>query len=236
MRAAEDARAQLVDAAARIMKVPPEELEMAGGRVRHRQDARLSLGFGEISLAEHMTGSGPIIGNHAYLPAMKPVEGGRCFGMSFPAFGGTTIGVHVAVADIDRETGAVRVHRVVAVHDVGKAINPMAAEGQIEGGIALGLGFGLTEEMKFDATGSMMNDGFADYKLQYSTDMPEMVPVLLETPSSETPFGAKGLGEPTMAPTAAAVRNAVLDASGIGLSETPMSPERNYRAFQGGGA
>jgi len=123
------------------------------------------------------------------------------------------------------------VKRVVAAHDVGTVVNPLAVEGQIEGGVALGLGFGVYEEMKFDADGHMTNDGFSDYKLPHSLDVPEIIPVICSFPARDQPYGVKGVGEPTMAPTAAAVRNAVLDASGVALVETPMGPERNYRAM-----
>lgn len=231
LRAAEAARERLLDSAARMLGVPRDGLETKGGTVRVRGDAGRSLSFGDISYAEHMRGGGPVIGTYSYLPAMEEIEGGRTRGLSFPAFGGTTMGCHVAVASLDEVTGAIEVHKIVAAHDVGKAINPGAAEGQIEGGVALGLGFGLLEEMKHDAEGRMLNSSFADYKLPHSTDVPEILPVLVEIPSPDYPFGAKGLGEPTMAPTAAAVRNAVLDGAGLALAETPMTPERNYRAL-----
>ncbi len=231
LRAAEAARDRLLEAASRMLGVQQADLESSGGKIRVRGDPGRSLSFGEISYAEHMKGGGPVVGTYSYLPAMDAIEGDRTRGLSFPAFGGTTMGCHVAVASLDEVTGAIEVHRVVAAHDVGRAINPRAAEGQIEGGVALGLGFGLLEEMKHDAAGRMVNASFADYKLPHSTDVPEILPVLVEIPSPDYPFGAKGLGEPTMAPVAAAVRNAVLDATGLALTETPMSPERNYGAL-----
>ena len=225
IRAAEDARDKLIAAASRQMKIPLQSISVKNGMLLC---GNKEVSFSEISYKEHMVGNGPVIGMDSYLPEMEPVEPGRTTGLSFPAFKGTTIGCHVVIAGIDKETGIIDLKKVIAVHDVGKAINPLAVEGQIEGGVALGIGFGLTEEMKYDPDGRMLNKSFADYKVPHSEDIPEIVPVIWESPSRDGPYGAKGIGEPTMAPLAAAVRNAVLDASGIALHETPMTPERNY--------
>jgi xanthine dehydrogenase molybdenum-binding subunit len=127
------------------------------------------------------------------------------------------------------ETGHLELKRYVAAHDVGKAINPLGVEGQIEGGVGMGLGFALTERLMVDGEGHVLNPNFADYKLLTSMDAPETEPVIVEVPAGYGPYGAKGLGEPTMGPPAAAVGNAVYDAIGVRMHSTPMTPENIFK-------
>jgi xanthine dehydrogenase molybdenum-binding subunit len=108
---------------------------------------------------------------------------------------------------------------------VGKAINPRAVEGQIEGGVGMGLGFALTEKLMMDEEGHVLNPHFADYKLLTSIDIPETEPIIVEVPAEYGPHGAKGLGEPTMAPPAGAIGNAIYDGIGVRMHSTPMTPE-----------
>ena len=112
-----------------------------------------------------------------------------------------------------------------SAHDVGKAINPRNIEGQIEGGIQMGLGFALSEEIILE-NGRTMNPSFTDYKMLTSADMPKIHPIIVEVPEPLGPFGARGVGEATTIPTAGAVANAVFDATGIRLKTLPLSPEK----------
>jgi CO/xanthine dehydrogenase Mo-binding subunit len=127
------------------------------------------------------------------------------------------------------ETGQIEIKRYVAAHDIGRAINPVAIEGQIEGGVSMGLGFALTEKVMIDEKGSILNPNFTDYKLPTSMDVPETEPIIVEVPAAYGPHGAKGLGEPTMGPPAAAIGNAIYDAIGVRMHSTPMTPESILR-------
>jgi CO/xanthine dehydrogenase Mo-binding subunit len=136
-------------------------------------------------------------------------------------------GTHVAEVEVDPETGSVTVLNIWAAHDVGKAVNPVNVEGQIEGGVQMGLGYGLTEEI-IRKKGKTLNPSFLDYKMFTSLDMPKIDPVIVEVPEPLGPFGARGIGEATTIPTAAAIANAVFNAVGARMQELPLTPERIF--------
>lgn len=129
---------------------------------------------------------------------------------------------------VNRRSGEVQVLRVIAAHDLGKAINPQAAEGQIEGGIVMGLGFALMENY---VPGETMN--FSTYLIPTPLELPEIYPILIETHDPAGPFGAKGVGEPAMIATAPAILNALSRAIGRRITRLPATPERVYRAIHG---
>ena len=122
-------------------------------------------------------------------------------------------------------TGEVRVLKVVAAHDVGKAVNPRNVEGQIYSGVAMGLGYGLMEEFEPGKTESMK-----DYHIPTCSDMPEIIPLIVEDPEPTGPYGAKGVGEPALIPTAPAILNALADALGVRIYDLPANLERVLKA------
>ncbi len=130
---------------------------------------------------------------------------------------------HVAAVTVDAELGLVRVEAVTACHDVGRVIHRDALEGQIQGGVVQGAGWALTEKLALDR-GVLTNPGFTDYLIPTAADAPEVRIVLLESNGTAGPFGAKGIGEPSFIPTAAAVRNAVCDALGVEIDTVPLTP------------
>jgi CO/xanthine dehydrogenase Mo-binding subunit len=130
---------------------------------------------------------------------------------------------HVAKVAVDAELGLVRVEEVCAAHDVGRVLHRQALEGQIEGGIVQGMGWGLSEELKLDR-GRLRNPNFTDYLIPTSADAPRIRIAVLESESQAGPFGAKGVGEPSLIPTAGAVRNAVCSALGVEIDSLPVSP------------
>jgi CO/xanthine dehydrogenase Mo-binding subunit len=138
---------------------------------------------------------------------------------------------HAAEVEVDTETGIVKVLKIAAAHDVGKAINPALCEQQIEGSVIMGLSNALLEEFKMDH-GRVLNDTLADYKLATMMDIPEIFPILVEVTHSEGPFGAKGIGEPAAAPTAPAIANAVFDAVGVRIKNLPLTPEKVLAALK----
>lgn len=140
---------------------------------------------------------------------------------------------HVAQVLVNLETGQIQVETVWAVHDVGKAINMLGIEGQIHGGILQGVGTALMEELRLEE-GRLLNASLESYLVPTSTDYPVIVPVVVEVPDPTGPYGAKGLGEATFTPVAAAIANAVADATGVRMWEIPMTPERVLAALEQG--
>ena len=132
---------------------------------------------------------------------------------------------------VDLTTGEVKVLRVVAAHDVGRAVNPLAVEGQIEGGIVMGIGYALTEEFRVEA-GQVKSDNLARYRIPSIRHMPEVHAIILEHPTAEGPFGAKGVGEVTSIPTAPAILNAVYNACGVRFTRLPATPQRVLAALR----
>ena len=132
--------------------------------------------------------------------------------------------------------GLVTVKDIVNVHDSGKLINPALAEAQVHGGMSMGIGYALTEEMKFDPkTGRLLNGNLLDYKMPTSMDHPELTALFVETDDPSGPFGNKALGEPPTIPVAPAIRNAVLQATGVAVNTLPLSPQKLVEEFTRGG-
>jgi xanthine dehydrogenase YagR molybdenum-binding subunit len=144
-----------------------------------------------------------------------------------------TFGVQVAEVAVDVETGEIRVERVAAIHDVGRVINPLGASSQVEGGIIQGIGHTLSEDRLLDpASGITLNQTLDAYKLPTIADVPEIVTELLDIPDEHLAnLGSKGLGEPPIVPTAAAIANAIRDATGADVRSLPISREEMLRAL-----
>jgi carbon-monoxide dehydrogenase large subunit len=141
------------------------------------------------------------------------------------------LATHAVEVEVDTETGVVRIVKVAAAHDVGRAINPTTCEQQIEGGVIMGLSNALFEDLAV-RDGRIGVNGFLDYKLATMHDLPEIVPIIVESEHSEAPFGAKGIGEPAAAATAPAIANAIADAIGIRITDLPLSAEKVLFALQ----
>jgi CO/xanthine dehydrogenase Mo-binding subunit len=139
---------------------------------------------------------------------------------------GPGFGVHLCDVEVDPETGHVTVLRYTAAQDVGRAIHPAYVEGQIQGGVAQGVGWALNEEYIFDREGTMENAGFLDYRVPVASDLPMIDTIMVEVPNPHHPFGAKGVGEVPIVPPLAAVANAVRDALGVRMCDLPLSPPK----------
>jgi len=189
-----------------------------------------SLPYGEI-IRRKLGAEGTVTGNGSYTfeigKNVDPETGHSEHASAFYMY--ATQAAEVAV---DEETGRVRLVRMVAAHDVGKAINPLNCVAQIEGGLAMGIGAALHEELVIDDGGRVRNPSFLDYHLVTSLDLPKMETIIVECPDPNGPYGAKGLGEPGLAPTPAAIGNAVANALGTRIHELPLSPERVFWAIQ----
>jgi CO/xanthine dehydrogenase Mo-binding subunit len=160
-------------------------------------------------------------------PPTSPLdENGQ--GIPYAAYG---FGAHTAELEVDVELGTVRVLKVTAAHDVGRAINPTLIEGQIEGGVAQGLGMALMEEF-FPGKGENLHD----YLIPSAGDIPAVETILIEDASSIGPFGAKGIGEQAVIPTAPAILNAIHDAIGVRIHRVPATPDRVRAAILAAGS
>ena len=137
---------------------------------------------------------------------------------------------------MDIPLGLVTVKDIINVHDSGILINPLTARAQVHGGMSMGIGYALTEEMKFDPkTGRLLNGNLLDYKMPTSMDHPELTALFVETDDPSGPFGNKALGEPPTIPVAPAIRNAVLQATGVAVNTLPLSPQKLVEEFTRGG-
>jgi CO/xanthine dehydrogenase Mo-binding subunit len=215
--AAEDARRQILGTAAQRLEVPVEDLECADGVVRARSDPEKSITFGRLARITTDFGAAypPVVGRGA-IAARKQAPG---------------FSVQAAEVEVDTETGRVRVLRYVTAQDVGFAINPLSVEGQMEGGTTQGIGMGLYEEMVYGDRGQLLNPSLLDYRLPTAADVPNIESLIVEVPSEDGPYGARGVGEPPVVPTSAAIANAVHDAIGVRITEIPITPERILRAL-----
>jgi carbon-monoxide dehydrogenase large subunit len=146
--------------------------------------------------------------------------------LSFDVVGAFTFGAQVVEVEVDETTGLARVVEAWCAHDVGRAINPQAVEGQIQGGFVQGLGYALFEELIW-RDGHLRNPSFSGYKIPSSLDVPYAIhPLIVEVPDPNHPFGAKGVGEPPLIAAPAAIANAVADAVGVRVRTLPITPDR----------
>jgi CO/xanthine dehydrogenase Mo-binding subunit len=211
-KAAADARRQILSLAAKRLEAAEADLEIVDGTVRVRGVPSRAVAVADV--IKMTSGFGA---QHA------PVFGvaSEAITTRAPAFG-----AHVASVDIDADSGRVRVTGYAVAQDVGRAINPALVHGQIQGGVAQGIGWALLEQMVYDEGGTLTTGTFADYALPRSTDVPSVDVHLVEVPSARGPFGAKGVGEPPVVPVAAAIANAIADASGARIDVLPITPQR----------
>ncbi|MQG10009.1 MAG: xanthine dehydrogenase family protein molybdopterin-binding subunit, partial [SAR202 cluster bacterium] len=216
--AAEDAKAKLLELAADRLGVPADALECAGGAVYVQDNPPQSMNLGQLARMSLSSRGGPIIGT-ASLSSLP-------YAPVFNAQGAEVI--------VDQETGQVRVTRFVQAQDIGKAINPMGVEGQLEGGAVQGIGRALSEEILIDKeTGKVRNPSLATYLMPLSVDMPEIENILVEVPSADGPFGARAVAESPGFGPPAAIANAIYDAVGVRIKTLPLSAERVLAAIQG---
>jgi CO/xanthine dehydrogenase Mo-binding subunit len=172
------------------------------------------------------------------IAAKKALTGGPLTAAASVNAGGQAPGFSSQFCDVevDPETGKVTILRYVAAQDVGKAIHPSYVEGQIQGGVAQGIGWALNEEYIYDKNGRLDNPGFLDYRVPVAPDIPMIDAVLVEVPNPVHPYGAKGVGEVNIVPPMAAVANAIDNAIHRRLTELPMSPPRVRAALDHTGA
>jgi len=226
--AAKDAREKLIARAEELLEARPEDIELRDGRAQVRGAPDHSVDFAALarSAGGIIEGTGEAVGSEDPEFDASLVES-----HSFASWMGPSFTATAAEVDVDAETGRVRVRKLVTAQDVGFAVNPPGVIGQIEGGAVQGLGWALTEEMRYE-DGRFVNPSLGGYLLPTAVDAPEIEAIVVERPSKEGPRGMKGVGEPPVTTPAGAIGNAIRDAVGVVPYEAPMTPERVWRAIE----
>ena len=227
--AAANAKAILFEVAAPMLGVKPEQLEARDRKIQVQGYPQRNLGIGEVANHAQVRMGQPPLGSASWNPPTVPLDPETGQGKPFSTY---VYATQIAEVEVDDETGEVAVLRIVASHDCGTPINPMLVEGQVEGGISMGVGFALQEEILFDAAGRQVNPNLTNYIMPTTLDMPEIEVNIVQSYDPTGPFGAKGVGEPTSVPTAAAIANAIYDAVGVRVTSLPMTSEKVLAAIR----
>jgi CO/xanthine dehydrogenase Mo-binding subunit len=227
--AAGEVRDRLLELAGEQLEIDPLDLELHDGAARVKGAPQKSVAIAELAGSGATIigkGSGPVPEN----PEVNPDSG--CLGrLGFESFLEPQLITHAVHVRVDPETGVARVLRVAAVHDSGTILNPVGANGQVLGGVVMGIGQALSEGMQLDDDGRQRNPHLLDYKLVTSADAPQIEIAWVQTPAANGgPDGSKGIGEPPCVPTPGAVANAIARATGRRLYRLPMTPERVWEA------
>ncbi|MDR3602973.1 MAG: molybdopterin-dependent oxidoreductase [Desulfosporosinus sp.] len=207
---AKKVKEKLLECASLILRKPKQYLEIGNGSVWIIGHEQQSISYRDIATTAKTKDNTDIVITHTY------------HGTSNPG----AYAVHFAEVEVDTKTGMVRVTDYLAVHDIGKAINPGMVEGQIQGGVQMGIGYALYEEVRIGSNGNILNSSLKDYHVINAPDMPLVKTLLIEQGGDEGPYGAKSVGEIAFVPVAAAVINAVNNTLGTALSDMPLTPEK----------
>jgi carbon-monoxide dehydrogenase large subunit len=247
LEAAEDAKKQILDVASKVLKVKPDELEIADGKVFVKGEPWASIPLSEVvmgyTFANGQVYGGPIIGRGKHFPTLSYLDPdtGQALPMNaetghpepghitvFYTFGSTAVEV-----ELDLLTGEIKVLKATQVYDLGRVINPLTATGQAIGGLVMGMSRALFEEIIFDDTGGVANPNFSFYYIARAKDVPDDIRVkFLETPQANAPFGARGFSENVMIAVIPAIANAIQRATGVEITELPITNERVWKAIR----
>lgn len=227
-QAAEDARRKLLAAAAASLGADEEELSLRDGQVVSRSDPGRSISLAEVAHAAIGSAGGAIFGSSTPIRAEEVRLHGR---EQREIVDAPSFSCHAAQVRVDPQSGQVEVLRYFAAQDVGRALNPMNCEGQIQGGVVFGLGYALSEEIVTDH-GTPLNANLWEYLLPTAPHVPDLTVELVQIPSTYGPFGAKGIGENPCIPVAAAIANAVANAIDVRVRQAPVTPERVLAAIR----
>jgi len=220
-------REQVLSLAGEVLEVEPETLEMRDGIICDL-DGELQITLKDLLAkfyGEYYSITAGARFSSANSPLLKADPGEEWMSSIF-----WMLCTQAAEIEVDTDTGVIRVLKVAAAADVGKAINPMTVEQQIEGGVVMGLSNGILEGFSYD-NGRIENGNLADYKVATIMDIPPIVPIIVESVHDEAPYGAKGVGEPAAAATPPAIANALYDAIGVRIRDLPITPEKILKAM-----
>jgi xanthine dehydrogenase molybdenum-binding subunit len=230
LAAAADVREQILDAAASHLEADREDLELVDGAVRVKGSPDRSVTIADLAAdgTIHGKGSGEV-------PDAPTGDTGGCVGrIGNETFLAPQLITHAAHVKVDRDTGVVRVLKIAAAHDSGIILNRKGADGQVTGGVVMGVGLALSEGTLLDDQGRQRNAGLLDYKLVTCSDAPEIEVDWIQVPTKNAgPRGSKGVGEPPQVPTAGAIANAITKVLGDQVRRLPMTPERVWATSKG---
>lgn len=226
-------REQTLEVAAQIMGDVggQDALEIVNHRVQVKGDPNRSVDLEQVAWKSSNLIGGNIVARGVYLPDVKPLPIERVKSSMYLEFPSQVYSSHLADVEVDTETGQVRILSLKAAHDVGFAINPLVVEGQIEGGVAQGIGFALTESIKYDKNNRIVTTTVGQHGIPRATDVPMIDARIVEPLEPTGPFGAKGVGEPALVATAPAIMSAINDAVGIRIYDLPITPEKVLKAI-----
>jgi CO/xanthine dehydrogenase Mo-binding subunit len=223
--AAADAKEQLIGIAATQLETNPDDLEIRDGNVYVKGVPGRAFPLARV-LSERYGSSGTVLGRGYYFPQSEgPVE---YFSLEMIFW---LLGAHGVEVEVNRQTGEVKVLKLYAAHDLGKAIHPENCFGQIQGGVSMGFGYALLEQILFK-DGVVLNPSFLGYKIPSALDMPEVVPILVESSHPDGPYGAKGMGETNNVPAPPAIANAIYNAVGVRIKDLPITPDKILEALK----
>jgi CO/xanthine dehydrogenase Mo-binding subunit len=229
--AALDMRKQLFELAAPMLEAEVNDLDAKGGQIFLKKAPDKKVSIAAVTNHAHLEHGTVLISKGIFNAPTGIFDQATS---SWPPPGICTsypFGCQVAEVEVDPETGRVKVLSLVAAHDCGYPINLNTVEGQIEGGIHMGLGYGLSEDLKHEE-GKVLVTDFADYMLWRAPDMPTIKPIVVTTDDQYGPFGAKSVGEAVFVPTAPAIANAIYDAVGVRIKDLPITPGKVLKALK----
>jgi CO/xanthine dehydrogenase Mo-binding subunit len=212
--ASQKAREQILKIAAQVMDSAAEELILYNGGVIHRRAER-RLTFAEIAQAN----GGPIIGEGHYANMADGPE--------------TSIVAQVAEVAVDAETGEVQVRKLTTAHNTGAILNPLTHQGQIDGAVIMGMGYGIMEDLAVDESGRVLTTNLGEYKIPNIKDVPSLTTAIIQSSTGSGPYNSMSIGETALIPTAAAIANAVEDAVGVRITSLPITAEKVLNAIRG---
>ena len=244
-KAAAEVRRQAADLAARILEADPEDIEFNDGRVGVVGSPSHDLALGQLAAMANPqryafgeeSAEAALMTRRVYASQDVPLPDGTTPGLNAteyysPASGVFGFGGHAAVVEVDEATCDVRILQYVVGHDCGRIINPRIVDGQMQGGVAQGIGGALYERMAYDEHGQLLNASFMDFLMPYATELPEPALFHTETPSPNNALGVKGVGEAGTIPAAGTIANALSDALGIQIDRMPISPSELFELLR----
>jgi len=221
-KAASELREKILEAAKKFHDFEPEHLDIRDGNIVFRFDGSIITTLADLALKTYYDWD-----QAGCITASASIN---CHDNSYP------MGATFAEVEVDMKTGRINILSILNAHDSGTILNPLLASGQVEGGMGMGVGYAIGEDLKYDPkTGKPLNNNLLDYKMPTFMDMPDLDCLFVEEEDPLGPYGNKGLGEPPLCSPAAAIRNAVVHATGVELNALPLSPQRVFQACRAAG-